>query len=220
MDLELHGEIRAAPTPLEVTAAARELEEDGYDGALVLPFEAEEWPAAEWALAATSRLRIAVAHRAGTPVPADGRFGTYLSVDAGSEEHLSLLTRPLTLGGASPRSLQLAARHAQVYDVPPSRCPTPAAESPRRTPPRPGTAAPCASHATSPSSSPRPTRPPTADSATSSSTPTPPPAATSPRPTPAPPTPSPPGSTCSAPPASRSCTWPSRHPRPAHCDGS
>ncbi|MFD8595199.1 LLM class flavin-dependent oxidoreductase [Kitasatospora sp. NPDC059646] len=128
MDLELHGEVRAAPGLSEVASTARELEEDGFDGALVVPSGPEVWPAVGRALAATSRLRIAVAHRIGTtgPMATGGRLGAHLTIDSGDDEHLSLLTRhldrdhahPISLGGTSPHCLPLAARHARVYDVP------------------------------------------------------------------------------------------------------
>ncbi|MEV7289179.1 LLM class flavin-dependent oxidoreductase [Streptomyces sp. NPDC093252] len=93
-DLELRGGVRAAPlpgaTPAErralrfapdprerdadpayVTRTARENEEDGLDSALVVQSSSwpDPWLVAGWALAATSRLRIAVAHRVGTTAP-------------------------------------------------------------------------------------------------------------------------------------------------------
>ncbi|MFE4831288.1 LLM class flavin-dependent oxidoreductase [Streptomyces sp. NPDC056672] len=94
MELDLRGGVRAAPvlggTPRErqalrfapdpperdadpdhVARAARENEEDGLDSALVTQSSSwpDPWLVAGWALAATSRLRIAVAHRAGTTAP-------------------------------------------------------------------------------------------------------------------------------------------------------
>ncbi|WP_457029819.1 LLM class flavin-dependent oxidoreductase [Kitasatospora sp. P5_F3] len=94
MELELRGGVRAAPvtgrTPRErqalrfapdprdrtadpghVARTARENEEDGLDSALVVQSSSwpDPWLVASWALAATSRLRIAVAHRVGTTAP-------------------------------------------------------------------------------------------------------------------------------------------------------
>ncbi|MEU3186750.1 LLM class flavin-dependent oxidoreductase [Streptomyces sp. NPDC006923] len=94
MELDLRGGVRAAPvlgrTPHErqalrfapdpperdadpdhVARAARENEEDGLDSALVTQSSSwpDPWLVAAWALAATSRLRISVAHRAGTTAP-------------------------------------------------------------------------------------------------------------------------------------------------------
>lgn len=92
--LELRGGVRAAPVagataeerralrfapdprerdadPDHVVRVARENEADGLDSALVTQFSS--WPdpivVAGWALAATSRLRIAFAHRVGTIAP-------------------------------------------------------------------------------------------------------------------------------------------------------
>ncbi|MEU6062508.1 LLM class flavin-dependent oxidoreductase [Streptomyces sp. NPDC047097] len=94
MELDIRGGVRAAPvagdTPEErsalrfapdpreraadpgyVARTARENEEDGLDSALVTQSSSwpDPWLVAAWALAATSRLRIAVAHRAGTTAP-------------------------------------------------------------------------------------------------------------------------------------------------------
>ncbi|MFE6872069.1 LLM class flavin-dependent oxidoreductase [Kitasatospora sp. NPDC057692] len=94
MELEIRGGVRAAPvhgrTPRErqalrfapdlperaadpghVARTARENEEDGLDSALVVQSSSwpDPWLVATWALAATSRLRIAVAHRVGTTAP-------------------------------------------------------------------------------------------------------------------------------------------------------
>ena len=94
MELELRGGVRAAPilgdTPQErqalrhcpdprertadpehVARTARENEEDGLDSALVVQSSSwpDPWLVGAWALAATSRLRIAVAHRVGTTAP-------------------------------------------------------------------------------------------------------------------------------------------------------
>ncbi|MFH8933373.1 LLM class flavin-dependent oxidoreductase [Streptomyces griseosporeus] len=94
MELDIRGGVRAAPvpgaTPEERTAlrfapdprdrdadpafvarSARENEEDGLDSALVVQSSSwpDPWLVAAWALAATSRLRVAVAHRAGTTAP-------------------------------------------------------------------------------------------------------------------------------------------------------
>ncbi|MDH6707951.1 alkanesulfonate monooxygenase SsuD/methylene tetrahydromethanopterin reductase-like flavin-dependent oxidoreductase (luciferase family) [Kitasatospora sp. MAA19] len=94
MPLEIRGGVRAAPvpgrTPQErqalrwapdgrdrtadpehVARTARENEEDGLDSALVVQSSSwpDPWLVASWALAATKRLRIAVAHRVGTTAP-------------------------------------------------------------------------------------------------------------------------------------------------------
>ncbi|MET9730941.1 LLM class flavin-dependent oxidoreductase [Streptomyces sp. NPDC006458] len=94
MELDIRGGVRAAPvpgtTPEErqalrfapdprerdadpefVARSARENEEDGLDSALVVQSSSwpDPWLVASWALAATSRLRVAVAHRAGTTAP-------------------------------------------------------------------------------------------------------------------------------------------------------
>ncbi|GJF27938.1 hypothetical protein KNE206_06380 [Kitasatospora sp. NE20-6] len=94
MDLEIRGGVRAAPlpgrTPQErqalryapdprdrtadpghVARTARENEEDGFDSALVVQSSSwpDPWLVAGWALAATERLRVSVAHRAGTTAP-------------------------------------------------------------------------------------------------------------------------------------------------------
>ncbi|MFE2067671.1 LLM class flavin-dependent oxidoreductase [Streptomyces sp. NPDC059467] len=94
MELDLRGSVRAAPvlgdTPRErqalrfapdprerdadpghVARSARENEEDGLDSALVTQSSSwpDPWIVATWALAATSRLRIAVAHRIGVTAP-------------------------------------------------------------------------------------------------------------------------------------------------------
>ncbi|MFD8753305.1 LLM class flavin-dependent oxidoreductase [Kitasatospora sp. NPDC059577] len=94
MPLEIRGGVRAAPvpgsTPQErqalrwapdgrdrtadpayVTRTARENEEDGLDSALVVQSSSwpDPWLVASWALAATTRLRVAVAHRVGTTAP-------------------------------------------------------------------------------------------------------------------------------------------------------
>ncbi|MER6996792.1 LLM class flavin-dependent oxidoreductase [Streptomyces sp. NPDC000410] len=94
MELDIRGGVRAAPvtgrTPEErqalrfapdprertadpdhVARTARENEEDGLDSALVTQSSSwpDPWLVASWALAATSRLRIAVAHRIGTTAP-------------------------------------------------------------------------------------------------------------------------------------------------------
>ncbi|MFE7487857.1 LLM class flavin-dependent oxidoreductase [Kitasatospora sp. NPDC057541] len=54
-----------------VARTARENEEDGLDSALVVQSSSwpDPWLVATWALAAASRLRIAVAHRVGTTAP-------------------------------------------------------------------------------------------------------------------------------------------------------
>lgn len=94
MDLEIRGGVRAAPVPgrtpqerqalryapdprdrtadpAHVARTARENEEDGFDSALVVQSSSwpDPWLVAGWALAATERLRIAVAHRVGTTAP-------------------------------------------------------------------------------------------------------------------------------------------------------
>ncbi|MGW3957763.1 LLM class flavin-dependent oxidoreductase [Streptomyces sp. NPDC004752] len=94
MELDIRGGVRAAPlpgaTPEErqalrfvpaprdrdadpefVARSARENEEDGLDSALVVQSSSwpDPWLVASWALAATSRLRVAVAHRVGTTAP-------------------------------------------------------------------------------------------------------------------------------------------------------
>ncbi|MFC6595075.1 LLM class flavin-dependent oxidoreductase [Kitasatospora paranensis] len=94
MELEIRGGVRAAPlpgrTPQErqalrhapdlrertpdpayVARTARENEEDGLDSALVVQSSSwpDPWLVAGWALAATDRLRLAVAHRVGTTAP-------------------------------------------------------------------------------------------------------------------------------------------------------
>ncbi|MCU7822009.1 LLM class flavin-dependent oxidoreductase [Kitasatospora sp. DSM 101779] len=94
MELEIRGGVRAAPvtgrTPQErqalrhapdprdrtadpghVARTARELEEDGFDSALVVQSSSwpDPWLVAGWALAATDRLRLAVAHRVGAAAP-------------------------------------------------------------------------------------------------------------------------------------------------------
>ncbi|MFE2039736.1 LLM class flavin-dependent oxidoreductase [Streptomyces sp. NPDC059477] len=93
-DLDIRGGVRAAPPqgatpderralrfapdprerdadPAYVARAARENEEDGLDSALVVQSSSwpDPWLVACWALAATSRLRVAVAHRVGTTAP-------------------------------------------------------------------------------------------------------------------------------------------------------
>ncbi|WP_326595805.1 LLM class flavin-dependent oxidoreductase [Streptomyces sp. NBC_01803] len=94
MELDLRGGIRAAPVagdtpgerqalrlapdprertadPEHVARTARENEADGLDSALVTQSSSwpDPWLVAAWALAATSRLRVAVAHRLGTTAP-------------------------------------------------------------------------------------------------------------------------------------------------------
>ncbi|MFE6131719.1 LLM class flavin-dependent oxidoreductase [Streptomyces sp. NPDC056437] len=94
MELDIRGGVRAAPVagkspeerqalrfapdprertadPGHVARTARENEEDGLDSALVVQSSSwpDPWLVGAWALAATSRLRIAVAHRAGTTAP-------------------------------------------------------------------------------------------------------------------------------------------------------
>ncbi|PRH81002.1 LLM class flavin-dependent oxidoreductase [Streptomyces solincola] len=75
---EQRSALRFAPDPREraadpeyVARTARENEEDGLDSALVTQSSSwpDPWLVAAWALAATSRLRVAVAHRAGTTAP-------------------------------------------------------------------------------------------------------------------------------------------------------
>ncbi|MFJ3636142.1 LLM class flavin-dependent oxidoreductase [Streptomyces sp. NPDC090112] len=93
-ELDLRGGVRAAPVPGDtpeerqalrfapaprerdadpefVARTARENEEDGLDSALVTQSSSwpDPWLVASWALAATSRLRVAVAHRVGTTAP-------------------------------------------------------------------------------------------------------------------------------------------------------
>ncbi|GLF93049.1 LLM class flavin-dependent oxidoreductase [Streptomyces yaizuensis] len=94
MELDLRGGVRAAPVagdtpgerqalrfapdpperdadPAYVARSARENEEDGLDSALVVQSSSwpDPWLVGAWALAATSRLRIAVAHRTGVTAP-------------------------------------------------------------------------------------------------------------------------------------------------------
>ncbi|WP_059011166.1 LLM class flavin-dependent oxidoreductase [Streptomyces specialis] len=94
MELDIRGGVRAAPvtgrTPAErqalrfapdprertadpehVALTARQNEEDGLDSALVTQSSSwpDPWLVAAWALAATRRLRVAVAHRIGTTAP-------------------------------------------------------------------------------------------------------------------------------------------------------
>lgn len=94
MELDLRGGVRAAPvlgdTPRErqalrfapdprerdadpghVARSARENEEDGLDSALVTQSSSwpDPWLVGAWALAATGRLRVVVAHRVGTTAP-------------------------------------------------------------------------------------------------------------------------------------------------------
>ncbi|MEU6971828.1 LLM class flavin-dependent oxidoreductase [Kitasatospora aureofaciens] len=94
MLLEIRGGVRAAPVPgdtpqerqalrwapdgrdrtadpAHIARTARENEEDGLDSALVVQSSSwpDPWLVASWALAATTRLRIAVAHRVGTTAP-------------------------------------------------------------------------------------------------------------------------------------------------------
>ncbi|MEU1281573.1 LLM class flavin-dependent oxidoreductase [Streptomyces sp. NPDC005805] len=94
MELDIRGGVRAAPVagdtpeerqvlrfapdprerdadPEHIARTAREHEEDGLDSALVVQSSSwpDPWLVAAWALAATSRLRTAVAHRAGTTAP-------------------------------------------------------------------------------------------------------------------------------------------------------
>ncbi len=93
-DLDIRGGVRAAPLPgatpderaalrfapdprdrdadpAYVARTARENEEDGLDSALVVQSSSwpDPWLVAGWALAATGRLRVVVAHRAGTTAP-------------------------------------------------------------------------------------------------------------------------------------------------------
>ncbi|MFF2950469.1 LLM class flavin-dependent oxidoreductase [Kitasatospora sp. NPDC057965] len=60
-----------AADPGHVARTARENEEDGLDSALVVQSSSwpDPWLVATWALAAASRLRIAVAHSVGTTAP-------------------------------------------------------------------------------------------------------------------------------------------------------
>ncbi|MFD6416030.1 LLM class flavin-dependent oxidoreductase [Streptomyces sp. NPDC060194] len=94
MELDLRGGVRAAPVagdtpderralrfapdprdraadPAHVVRTARENEEDGLDSALVVQSSSwpDPWLVGAWALAATTRLRVAVAHRAGVTAP-------------------------------------------------------------------------------------------------------------------------------------------------------
>ncbi|WP_405017330.1 LLM class flavin-dependent oxidoreductase [Kitasatospora sp. NBC_00070] len=207
MELELRGGVRAAPVtgrsprerqalrfapdprdrtadPGHVARTARENEEDGLDSALVVQSSSwpDPWLVASWALAATSRLRIAVAHRVGTTAPtvaarqlatldrlSGGRVAAHVIVGSSdldvardgdtlgkedryrrADEYLGLLRRSLTadqefdhkgefyqvqgalaglrpepggelisFGGSSQAGVELAARHAEVYAVPP-----------------------------------------------------------------------------------------------------
>ncbi|MGW7694915.1 LLM class flavin-dependent oxidoreductase [Streptomyces asiaticus] len=70
---------RVAPAPRDrdadpefIARSARENEEDGLDSALVVQSSSwpDPWLVASWALAATSRLRMVVAHRVGTTMTA------------------------------------------------------------------------------------------------------------------------------------------------------
>ncbi len=206
--LELRGGVRAAPVagetaderralrfapdprerdadPDHVVRVARENERDGLDSALVTQFSS--WPdpmvVAGWALAATSRLRIALAHRVGTVAPtvaaralltldrlSRGRAEIHVIMGSSDEdvlrdgdalgktgryeraaEFLEVFTRalvsevpfdwsgdhyavkdawsglrphqrphpPISLGGASPPGIALAARFADVYGISP-----------------------------------------------------------------------------------------------------
>ncbi|MFD7137425.1 LLM class flavin-dependent oxidoreductase [Streptomyces sp. NPDC059894] len=207
LDLDLRGGVRAAPvpgaTPEErqalrfapdprdrdadpefVARTARENEEDGLDSALVVQSSSwpDPWLVACWALAATSRLRVAVAHRAGPTAPtaaaralatldrlSGGRAAAHVIVGSSDAdvardgdtlgkaaryrrtgEYLELFRRTLverrdfdhdgefytvrgarsgllphpraellSFGGSSPEGVELAARHADVYAVPP-----------------------------------------------------------------------------------------------------
>ncbi|RPE28631.1 LLM class flavin-dependent oxidoreductase [Kitasatospora cineracea] len=211
MELELRGGVRAAPVagrtpaerqalrwapdprertadPAHIARTARELEEDGLDSALVVQSSSwpDPWAVAGWALAATTRLRIAAAHRIGTTPPtttartlatldrlSGGRISAHLIIGSSdadvardgdtlpkaeryrrADEYLSLLTRYLaaeddldhhgeyytvraartglrpapgsellSFGGSSPAGVDLAARYAQVYAVPPRPLP-------------------------------------------------------------------------------------------------
>ncbi|MFB8249247.1 LLM class flavin-dependent oxidoreductase [Streptomyces sp. NPDC055952] len=94
MELDLRGGVRAAPVPgatpeerqvlrfapdprdrdadpEHIARTAREAEQDGLDSALVVQSSSwpDPWLVAGWALAATQRLRVAVAHRVGTTSP-------------------------------------------------------------------------------------------------------------------------------------------------------
>ncbi|MER7576156.1 LLM class flavin-dependent oxidoreductase [Streptomyces sp. NPDC126514] len=94
MELDLRGGVRAAPVagdtpeerqalrfapdprdreadPEHIARTARENEQDGLDSALVVQSSSwpDPWLVAGWALAATQRLRVAVAHRVGTTSP-------------------------------------------------------------------------------------------------------------------------------------------------------
>lgn len=206
--LELRGGVRAAPVagatveerqalrfapdprerdadPDHVVRVARENDQDGLDSALVTQFSSwpDPTPIAAWALAATSRLRIALAHRVGTVAPtiaarslltldrlSRGRVEIHVimgSSDADvlrdgdplgkaeryerAGEFLEVFTRalsserpfdwsgdhytvrdawsglqpfqrphpPISLGGASPPGIALAARFADVYGIAP-----------------------------------------------------------------------------------------------------
>ncbi|MFI1400331.1 LLM class flavin-dependent oxidoreductase [Streptomyces sp. NPDC020681] len=207
MELDIRGGVRAAPvagrTPEErqalrfapdprertadpdhVARTAREAEEDGFDSALVVQSSSwpDPWLVAAWALAATRRLRIAVAHRVGTTAPtvaarslatldrlSGGRAAAHLIVGSSdadvlrdgdglgkadryrrAAEYLEVFRRTLTerqgfdhegefysvrdalsglrpqpsgellsFGGSSPEGRDLAARHAEVYAIPP-----------------------------------------------------------------------------------------------------
>lgn len=68
----LLGDLREREAdPLFIQAQARQLEADGLDSALVTVYSAwpDPWLVAGWALAATDRLRITVAHRPGVTQP-------------------------------------------------------------------------------------------------------------------------------------------------------
>ncbi|MGW4383577.1 LLM class flavin-dependent oxidoreductase [Kitasatospora sp. NPDC004531] len=207
MELELRGGVRAAPVlgdtpaerqalrwapdprertadPAHIVRAARELEEDGLDSALVVQSSSwpDPWLVAGWALAATSRLRIAAAHRIGVNSPTTaarslatldrlsaGRISAHVIIGSSdadvardgdtlpkaeryrrAEEYLAVLTRYLaaesdldhdgeyytlraarpglrpspdseliSFGGSSAQGVELAAKYAQVYAVPP-----------------------------------------------------------------------------------------------------
>ncbi|MFF4344598.1 LLM class flavin-dependent oxidoreductase [Kitasatospora sp. NPDC001540] len=211
MELELRGGVRAAPVagrtpaerqalrwapdprertadPAHIARTARELEEDGLDSALVVQSSSwpDPWAVAGWALAATTRLRIAAAHRIGPASPttaartlatldrlSGGRISAHLIIGSSdadvardgdtlpkaeryrrADEYLSLFTRYLaaegdldhhgeyytvraarsglrphpgsellSFGGSSPAGVDLAARYAQVYAVPPRPLP-------------------------------------------------------------------------------------------------
>ncbi|MGW7284390.1 LLM class flavin-dependent oxidoreductase [Streptomyces sp. NPDC054847] len=183
--------MRFAPDPRERTAdpdhvarTARESEEDGFDSALVVQSSSwpDPWLVAAWALAATNRLRVVVAHRAGTTAPtvaarslatldrlSGGRAAAHVIVGSSDAdvrrdgdglgkadryrragEYLDVFRRALTerqsfdhdgefyslrdalsglypqprgellsFGGSSPEGRELAARHAEVYAIPP-----------------------------------------------------------------------------------------------------